>query len=284
MNLKSSNIFLTLFFTMNWLVATVFCYKPSSRLYQSSVLIGYKIYYFGGVGKNDAFFININTLEYIAVANIPVNIYQSSSVVHPKDENICLLVGGLAYEPGSSSLVSPNKVYRFDTEKSKWSVVETSNKPSVSSRLHLNGGVSDNNGTMYFFAHPDYSADSFIKLDINMMSCGDCSMKDLLFFDINSSKWSTATAQGENIDGRIYHTAVLTSDDRLIIYGGRSSLDEDGGYPNPTLAVLNIEYSSYKWSIPSSDNKSHPPLTGHSATIYKEQEEKREQMYIAFGK
>ncbi|CAG8467504.1 2434_t:CDS:2 [Diversispora eburnea] len=294
MNLKSSNVFLKLFFTINWLVATVFCYNPSSRVFQSSVLIGSKIYYFGGFNgsdeKNDAFYFDVNTSEYTVIDNIPVDIYQSSSVIHPKDENICLLIGGFAYKPGSSStldsnLMSPEQVYRFDTQTSKWSIVETSNKPSVSSRRYLNGGVSDDNGTIYFFAHPDSSlhsdpsADSFIKLDINMMSCKDCSMKDLLFYDINSSKWSSATAQGESIDGRVAHTAVLTSDERLIIYGGFSYSYLE--YPNITLAVLKIRSSSYEWSIPSSDNKSHPPLAGHSATIYKE---KKELMYIAFGR
>ncbi|CAG8556988.1 5715_t:CDS:2 [Diversispora eburnea] len=301
MNSKSSNVFLILFFTINWLVATVFCYKPSSRQYQSSVLIGSKIYYFGGLSpsgskrKNDALYFNVDTSEFTAVDDIPAYIHHSSPVVHPEDENTCLLIGGdyTSSETGYD-YKSPNQTYKFDTKTSEWSIEETSNEPSVFSTHYLTRGVSDNNGFIYFFAHEYSSIHSFIKLDINAMSWSSFNnsgdplkefserflirhMNDLLFFDINSSKWSTATAQGEDIDGRFDHTAVLTSDERLIIYGGSSSSGLANEGPNPTLAVLKIGSSSYEWSIPSSDDESHPPLTGHSATIY------GEKMYIAFG-
>ncbi|RHZ70470.1 hypothetical protein Glove_271g102 [Diversispora epigaea] len=103
----------------------------------------------------------------------------------------------------------------------------------------------------------------------------------LLLFNTNSFEWSTAVARGANIDGHIDHTAVLTSDNRLIIYGGRTYSNSSFSYkePNLTVAILKIGSSSYEWSIPSSDNNNntHRSLSGHSATIYKEQ------MYIAFG-
>ncbi|RHZ67824.1 hypothetical protein Glove_299g8 [Diversispora epigaea] len=307
-------------------VTTVSCYKASSRRYQSSVLIGSKIYYFGGLSpngskrKNDALYFDVNTSEFTAIENIPAYIHHSSSVVHPKDEDACLSIGGdYASSETGYDYKDPKQAYRFDTKTSKWSTEETSNEPSVFSSYYLTRGVSDNNGFMYFFAHEYSSFHSFIKLDINAMSwssfnnSGDSpgefsgrflirqfytatllqngliifvggmdnfnqaySMNDLLFFDINSSKWSTATAQGENIDGRFDHTAVLTNDERLVIYGGSSDSNLGKEGPYPTLAVLKIGSSSYEWSIPSND-ESHPPLTGHSATIY------GEQMYIAFG-
>ncbi|RHZ47686.1 hypothetical protein Glove_574g16 [Diversispora epigaea] len=340
MNSKSSNVFLILFF-INLLVESIFCYKPSSREYQSSVLVGSKIYYFGGlddyISLNDAYYFNVDTSEYTAVDDVPVYSYRSSSVVHPKDENICLLIGGYLYDSYYSyNSMNLSQAYRLDTKTSKWSVVETSNPP-----IHKYGyydyiginGVSDDNGNMYFFVNPYYYYSyynyyysdfnyTFLKLDINMMSwshlnfSGDvpgefyrgfisredstvtflkngliivvggkinsqyCSMNDLLLFDTNSFKWSTAVAQGANIDGRIDHTAVLT-DDRLIIYGGRTYSNSSFSYkePNPTVAILKIGSSSYEWSIPSSDNNNdtHRSLSGHSATIYEKQ------MYIAFG-
>ncbi|KAF0549466.1 galactose oxidase [Gigaspora margarita] len=95
-------------------------------------------------------------------------------------------------------------------------------------------------------------------------------------FDTKSYTWSTKSASGSIIASRCYHSAVLTQDGNIIIYGG-STYDSSGNiaYVFSDIAVLNT--NSWAWSVPSVSGTNAPPLTQHSAALYKNY------MILAFG-
>ncbi|KAF0538911.1 galactose oxidase [Gigaspora margarita] len=101
-------------------------------------------------------------------------------------------------------------------------------------------------------------------------------MAKIQIFDTKSYTWSIKSASGSTIASRVSHSAVLTQDGNIIIYGG--SLQNSSGYPVTVysdIAVLNT--SSWAWSIPSVSGTKAPPLTQHSAALYKNY------MILAFG-
>ncbi|CAG8704448.1 6304_t:CDS:2 [Gigaspora margarita] len=90
---------------------------------------------------------------------------------------------------------------------------------------------------------------------------------------------------GDTITPRNAHSAVLTNDGRIIIFGGNSANYTDAiinrdttlrAYPD--VAVLNTNVSPYQWSIPNVSSTNYPQsLCFHSAEIY------NNIMIIAFG-
>ncbi|KAF0386119.1 galactose oxidase [Gigaspora margarita] len=101
-------------------------------------------------------------------------------------------------------------------------------------------------------------------------------MAQVQIFDTKSFTWSAKLAGGSTIASRGLHSAVLTQDGNIIIYGG--SLQNNSGQPVTVfsdIAVLNT--NSWVWSAPSVSGTSAPPLTQHSAALYKNY------MILAFG-
>ncbi|CAG8800743.1 1025_t:CDS:2, partial [Dentiscutata erythropus] len=76
-----------------------------------------------------------------------------------------------------------------------------------------------------------------------------------------------------NLETRYGHSAALTSDGRIIVYGGQNF---NGFTPSPVLIVLDT--NTYKWTSPTTSGSPEPePVTYHSADIYDKY------MIIAFG-
>ncbi|KAF0549481.1 galactose oxidase [Gigaspora margarita] len=101
-------------------------------------------------------------------------------------------------------------------------------------------------------------------------------MSQIQVFDTKSYTWSIKPASGSTIASRECHSAVLTQDENIIIYGG-SLYDSSGSiaYALSDIAVLNT--NSWAWSVPSVSGTGAPPLTQHSAVLYKNY------MILAFG-
>lgn len=149
MYLASPKIFLGSFFIISWFAANIFCDKPAPRMFQSSDLIGSKIYHFGGNGENskistEAFYLDADTLKYNYVDDIPVKMAHSTSVVNPMDNSVCFMINA----PTTSFL--PSHVVKFNSETSEWSIVKTID------RLESPISVSDNNKTIYIFNASNY--------------------------------------------------------------------------------------------------------------------------------
>ncbi|RHZ88232.1 hypothetical protein Glove_25g16 [Diversispora epigaea] len=95
----------------------------------------------------------------------------------------------------------------------------------------------------------------------------------ILLYNTNKSNWTPMITQGISLSERAHHTAALTNDGRIIVYGGikKNSFD-------PNLVVLDTNFQPFKWLTPEAN---HPPLYGlygHSANIV------GDYMILAFGK
>lgn len=98
-------------------------------------------------------------------------------------------------------------------------------------------------------------------------------MSQVGLFDMNSQSWTfvtATTAAGQDApEERVGHTAVTTSDGKVIVYGGTVGMNNRAAVPQ--LTVLDTSSIPFKWSNPSvSGNTSLEPsagLTGHSAIM-----------------
>ncbi|PKY44016.1 hypothetical protein RhiirA4_512033 [Rhizophagus irregularis] len=97
-------------------------------------------------------------------------------------------------------------------------------------------------------------------------------MSQLSIFDTKQSLWGITQADGDQIGPRRGHQAALTSDEKIIIYGGVI----DGGVNNetwvsasPVLAVLDTKKGKFRWSIPQTSKTSgkEPPPLIYSTSI-----------------
>ncbi|CAG8437609.1 11909_t:CDS:2 [Funneliformis mosseae] len=71
----------------------------------------------------------------------------------------------------------------------------------------------------------------------------------LNMYDTNSAAWINIEATGDTPNPRGGHSAVLTTDGRIIIYGGSFLISADGRYTaaSPDLAVLETSNNNYVW-------------------------------------
>ncbi|RIB27202.1 hypothetical protein C2G38_2137932, partial [Gigaspora rosea] len=97
-------------------------------------------------------------------------------------------------------------------------------------------------------------------------------------FNTKSLIWSTmSTNGGDKISNRFRHTAVLTQNGTIIIFGGQSSTNYIQAPPD--LVMLDTNVYPMKWRILNVSSTNAPPsLTCHSATLFDNF------MIIAFGK
>ncbi|CAG8544967.1 2770_t:CDS:2, partial [Funneliformis caledonium] len=72
------------------------------------------------------------------------------------------------------------------------------------------------------------------------------SMNKIILYDTKEGKWSTFKAVGDFVGSRELHSACLTSDGRIIVYGGKLEFQQ----VEPDLAVLDTSVTPYKWTIP----------------------------------
>ncbi|CAG8540193.1 3984_t:CDS:2 [Dentiscutata erythropus] len=98
-------------------------------------------------------------------------------------------------------------------------------------------------------------------------------MSSILAYNIMLDSWLINNATGKEIEGRTGHTAVMTSDKRIIVYGGMNILRS----AFPYLAVLDTSKIPYEWSTPTEENPIGP-ITEHSSIIIKNY------MITAFGR
>ncbi|RIB00072.1 hypothetical protein C2G38_2235762 [Gigaspora rosea] len=79
-------------------------------------------------------------------------------------------------------------------------------------------------------------------------------------------------ATGDTVTARNSHSAVLTQDGHIIIFGGSSANSSTRGTTlraKPDIAILNTNVSPYEWSIPNIPSANLAlSLCYHSAEIY----------------
>ncbi|PKY40310.1 galactose oxidase [Rhizophagus irregularis] len=104
-------------------------------------------------------------------------------------------------------------------------------------------------------------------------------MSQINMYDTNSAAWVDKEATGEIPSPRGGHSAVLTSDERIIIYGGAVSISADGKYTasSPDLAILDTTNNNFVWSQPKASGTAPPQIAYHSASLV------GDYMIVSFG-
>ncbi|RIB05650.1 hypothetical protein C2G38_2117853 [Gigaspora rosea] len=100
------------------------------------------------------------------------------------------------------------------------------------------------------------------------------SMYEIYTFNTKNYTWSTKVADGASIGSRVGHSAVLTQNGDIVIYGG-TIWNDTTTVATPYIAKLDT--SSWMWSIPNLSQRDSPQLCFHSAALY------GDYMIIAFG-
>ncbi|PKY48714.1 hypothetical protein RhiirA4_544791 [Rhizophagus irregularis] len=162
--------------------------------------------------------------------------------------------------PNNSTTLNDMNI--FDINSLTWSKGSTINAPLPRTDFTV---TLLTNGIIVFIGGRETNA--FLDVDINQ----------LVLYDTTIDKWSSMTARGVILENRHAHSAVLTPDERIIIFGGCKCMN--GPILNQ-LAVLNTKTYPYEWSIPqvSALNSAPPPIQLHTATLIENY------MFINFGR
>ncbi|RGB41969.1 hypothetical protein C1646_684572 [Rhizophagus diaphanus] len=104
---------------------------------------------------------------------------------------------------------------------------------------------------------------------------GFAKMSELLLYNTNNDTWTSMNAIGNPPTPRAYHSAVLTQDGRIIVYGG---LTEDGSPAKDDLVILDTSQADYTWSNAYVSTKSPLSRYFHTATLV------GYYMIVAFGR
>ncbi|PKY55276.1 hypothetical protein RhiirA4_474613 [Rhizophagus irregularis] len=130
---------------------------------------------------------------------------------------------------------------------------------------------------------PKYLASAILLPDGRIAYIGEIindfrfNFRNICIYDTNDGTWINMNTSGIEPSPRYFHTAVLTQDGLIIIYGGGSVRRY---YPVPDqISVLDTNVNPFNWSTPSKVNTapSSAPFGGHTATLV------GNYMIIAFG-
>ncbi|CAG8579437.1 7647_t:CDS:2, partial [Cetraspora pellucida] len=188
-----------------------------------------------------------------------------TSIVNPDDEKIYIFGGLSDATTGSSESKYFNNFIILDTVHLTW----TTNNFSSASTKRAGHTLTICNKILVLIGGKEIYSDGTVKL---------ADMNKIWTYDMNSGIWSLNIVTGDNIDSRIFHTAVLDYRKRIIIYGGMNDNSSDPRV-SPDLAILDITTTPFKWIMPKipPDNAA-PPLAAHTAIMM------NYYMIISFGK
>ncbi|CAG8562457.1 8393_t:CDS:2 [Diversispora eburnea] len=276
-------------------------FEPQVRNYHSSVYIENKLYILGGYNGgplNSLLYLDLSISFNkdhppwfcLGYHGIPFGVFKAAASFGGIDNSTIFLIGGERSEK------EINYVYSFNTKSFTWndSLINDDNTP----KWHVDiQGVTDRNGKIYIYGgwlsgirsnelsildtrrlswktgpSPDSQSGRYghtitllsngIIVIIGGYVDGGGGLHEILLYDINERKWSSMITQGIKLSYRIYHTAILTNDNRIIVYGGtKNPLD-------PDLVVLDTNFQPFKWSTLEVNAINSPPsLFGHTANL-----------------
>ncbi|KAF0453767.1 galactose oxidase [Gigaspora margarita] len=181
---------------------------------------------------------------------------KGSSLSYDPDSGYIYIFGGQSVSNSSKWF---HEMIIFDSINFSWSNVTSSTAPSKRSG---HTATLLKSGIIVFIGGWELNENSSIPRLTNM--------SQIWTYNTNSANWSFNNAKFTNdtiIGSRIYHSAVLASDGKIIIYGGSNGINNSKVLPD--LAVLNVSSTQFQWSIPNikSSNNTARSLVGHTAVI-----------------
>ncbi|RIA89588.1 hypothetical protein C1645_876632 [Glomus cerebriforme] len=132
------------------------------------------------------------------------------------------------------------------------------------------GNVALSGGGRHGYAAVLMNDVKIIYIGGRLLSGDYSSMSDIYIYNTNLNQWSYQNARGTVPGARESHSAVITPDNRIIVYGGLKAI--------PQLAVLTItNENTFIWSTPDAKNPI-PGLYFHSANLINSN-----YMFVTFG-
>ncbi|CAI2185698.1 17716_t:CDS:2 [Funneliformis geosporum] len=260
---------------------------------------------------NDFFYLDVSapfTLNSLPIVDLTRNVQiaklqrASSTVCGPNKDTIFLFGGWIDIDESAASLV-----YTFNISVPQWTNTNIRG-PQPNRRVASSVVCDDKDARMYIFGgtnNEGYKNDFDIldtdqitwslgnrinippPMDLataNLLSDGKIvylggysngqliSMSKIYLYDTINDEWLRMITMDTPPNGRAWHSAVLTHDGRIIVYGGVpvSSYDK--------LSVLDTTVQPFRWSIPEIIfTPSSAPYMGHTATLV------GNLMIVAFG-
>ncbi|CAG8709158.1 15491_t:CDS:2 [Cetraspora pellucida] len=295
-----------LIFTVSLFVSVVIS-KPEGRYAAASALVDYRLYFIGGQFQDgtissELFYLDLSTSfnandvtspRWSNLSSTPVASAWATATVGGGSNSILFLIGGIMV-PSNHTMV-----YSFNTNIENWSNITTSDvlnqrrKGSSlsydpdSGKIYIFGGQSISNLSEWFnemiifdsihFSWSNVTLDSapskrsghtatLLKTGI-IVFIGGWELNDASSTPTLANMSQNAKFINTTIDSRVYHSAVLASDGKIIIYGGSNGTDNRKVLPD--LAVLNVSSTQFQWSTPSTTALSSTPrsLVAHTAVM-----------------
>ncbi|KAF0557942.1 galactose oxidase [Gigaspora margarita] len=314
------HLYLYLLIVISLALTIVTCFSPDGRFGQASVLIGDKLYFFGGNTMNPSitnqvFYLNLsssfNTLlppwSQITISPIPILLVSTIPCLST-DGSTVFLVGGASQDPlnaSSTYIRPPASVYAFNFNNSQWTTPNIDNFNSTFLGRVFITGIGNSDGKYYFFGGykstlletttrfyyndtnifdtktmkwltltlPNtllgralYSAvlkDNLIIYTGGVGYYNTFDMNEIPVFDTVTLQWLFMEVLGDSIESRSGHSAVLTQDGLIIIYGG---VGPTHAQVQPDIAILNVSFIPYTWKAIT--DKAPQSLMYHSSTLY----------------
>ncbi|CAG8541236.1 12336_t:CDS:2 [Funneliformis caledonium] len=297
---KPSLVRLTLI--LSSFVLDVICFTPLPRFAQNSAHIGNRIYYMGGFVSlpepiiSDFFYLDISTFTSTDSGNLPWteltgldNLFTSwgTAVAGGANKDLFVLFGGQMTPSETSSIVIV-----YDTKSNTWSKPEISTVNETNLFFLNDMAILDTVNWAWSYGTQDGAPEARNDFSATILSNGYIvyiggsnlnnryvPMTQLNMYDTNSAAWINIEATGDTPNPRGGHSAVLTTDGRIIIYGGSFLISADGRYTaaSPDLAVLETSNNNYVWSKPKASGISPPTIAYHAAYLV------GDNMIISFG-
>ncbi|GES72840.1 hypothetical protein GLOIN_2v1641931 [Rhizophagus clarus] len=182
-------------------------------------------------------------------------------MIHSTTQTVCDVTTRKMYRFSGNSDTNPaitNNMDIFDTSTLTWGTGNTVDAP---------GGRFDHTGTLLPNGYIVYIGGT-------LASGGLADMSKLPLYSINDDTWTTTNVPGYSPTSRAYHSAVLTQDGRIIVYGGTT----DNGAAIDDLVILDTSQTIYAWSKANVSTNSPPSRFYHTATLV------GDYMIVAFGR
>ncbi|PKY54201.1 galactose oxidase [Rhizophagus irregularis] len=218
-------------------------------------------------GDNSLYLFNATTKQWTipTVSGAPPPKRREMKMVSDNNENI-FIYGGIQLGANPQWYTDMNIL---DAQSEfRWELIQMKNSPTYP-RADYTATMLPSGVIVYIGGRTRAVRDgSILETELNI--------KQITLYDTKDATWYPMETTGELIDNRNSHSAVLTPDGKIIIYGGAQG-------PNlitasPSLAILDTSTSVYTWSVPTiSSQFSPPPLILHTADLY------GDYMIVAFG-
>jgi N-acetylneuraminic acid mutarotase len=217
------------------LIFKVESFTPAGRYSHSSVLVGNKLYFFGGVLQdgfcsNEVFYLDVTQPFNIQVpswndltpnSGMPFKgCWGTVSLLSDiNNEQTIYLFGGITDDIATNNDKFVSMIYSFNLNSLKWNIPTV--KGMQPERRRQVNSVIDNTGKMYIFGG---GADSLIG------SATTKTFNEMVIFNTVELSWSISTSP--IISSRAGHTATILSNGVIVYIGGFSN--------EPTSQILDI--------------------------------------------